>query len=277
MTDKKKTENKIGHIYICTHPIYPDWIKIGYTKSLKQRLTDYNAATPIKEYKLESIAKAELEDLPILEELVRSELVKRFIVSGREWFKCDYQVAEKFINEIATKYLLEKESIVGNYSIGNRLIILGRRLIQRGLKDLSLVADLELPASLSIFDSFIDNIIELSKTNECSFQTFKAEDKEYLALHFPTFYKNWKKNIKKNPPKKLVKWRKYCKESLLTEKTALMELFKSSTYYVDQNVLKRLRGKTTRCLILSLAPEDKPPVRLLEHFSHAAQLENKTL
>jgi len=93
---------------------------------------------------------------------------------------------------------------------------------------------------------FMESLVGLQEDLQNFYCVYVENGKRYIALHFPTFYRTW-----------AVDDRRLGHEQF--KKQTMLSYIREETYYVDDNKLKRVNGKTTRCLILSLDPSDNPP------------------
>ena len=73
--------------------------------------------------------------------------------------------------------------------------------------------------------------------------------KQEIALHFPSFYSTWASL--------------YGRKSKMRKRGDLLNDIRKESYYIKDNVLRRLHGKPIRSLILSIDPKDNPPTELL--------------
>ncbi|MFA5207370.1 MAG: GIY-YIG nuclease family protein [Candidatus Paceibacterota bacterium] len=97
------------YIYIITHPKFEDWIKLGRTVNLKNRLDSYNTGCPLRKYKYSYTKQLTPEQVYSIEYHFKINIYN----NGFEWFKCSVQEAilliEKIINEnIVYKNATEK-------------------------------------------------------------------------------------------------------------------------------------------------------------------------
>lgn len=81
-------------------------------------------------------------------------------------------------------------------------------------------------------------------------QNKEAKGKRRIAVHFPTFYSLWTETYRRKGLEQF-------------KRATMLSYIKEEKYFLADNHLKRIHGKPTRCLILSLDPEDNPPDGLL--------------
>jgi DNA primase len=101
---------------------------------------------------------------------------------------------------------------------------------------------------------FMEDIVTLHEQLE-QFYTVETQNKEprgkrRIALHFPTFYTKWTESYRKKGHEQF-------------KRGTILSYIQEEPYFIEKNKLKRIKGKTTRALILSLDPEDNPPDGLL--------------
>lgn len=81
-------------------------------------------------------------------------------------------------------------------------------------------------------------------------QNKEMKGKRRIAIHFPTFYSLWTETYRRKGLEQF-------------KRATMLSYIKEEKYFLADNHLKRIHGKPTRCLILSLDPEDNPPDGLL--------------
>lgn len=78
-----QTANQPDIVYVITHPLYPEYSKVGRTVNPKARLAQYNTSDPLRRYAYHT--QQETEDANALEKAVHTALVG-FRVGNTEWF-----------------------------------------------------------------------------------------------------------------------------------------------------------------------------------------------
>jgi hypothetical protein len=81
-------------------------------------------------------------------------------------------------------------------------------------------------------------------------QNKEAKGKRRMAIHFPTFYTVWTETYRRKGHEQF-------------KRGTMLSYIKEEPYYLQDKLLKRIHGKPTRSLILSLDPEDNPPDGLI--------------
>jgi len=81
-------------------------------------------------------------------------------------------------------------------------------------------------------------------------QSKEDKGKKRIAIHFPTFYSKWTETYRRKGHEQF-------------KRGTMLSYIREEPYYIEDNKLKRIGGKPTRSLVLSLDPEDNPPDGLL--------------
>jgi hypothetical protein len=85
------------YIYIITHPLFDEWIKLGRAKDVNKRLDVYQTACPLRDFKLEYYVKTDHPDI------IETHFKKTIRTNNHEWFKCSVKNA---INEVNKQLVL---------------------------------------------------------------------------------------------------------------------------------------------------------------------------
>jgi len=91
-----------GYLYIISNAAWPNWIKVGVTKDLKNRLHTYQTASPFRNYVLEySLFHPEY----LQAEKKIKETMKHFAKSIKnEWYEVDLHMAKSRLDEQLEEY-----------------------------------------------------------------------------------------------------------------------------------------------------------------------------
>jgi hypothetical protein len=100
--------------------------------------------------------------------------------------------------------------------------------------------------SQHVLYQFLEGLIPLQEDLENYFTVFTDNGKRQIALHFPTFYKMWAQDERRLGHDQF-------------KKQTVLNYLREEPYFIADNKLKRLNGKATRCLFLSLEDIDSPP------------------
>ena len=73
-----------GFVYLVTNPAWPGYLKVGAAKSLRGRLSDFQTASPHRDFRIS--AAAPVNDRFAAEGRLK-ELLRGFRVKGGEWFR----------------------------------------------------------------------------------------------------------------------------------------------------------------------------------------------
>lgn len=97
---------------------------------------------------------------------------------------------------------------------------------------------------------FMDSLNSLHERLEDYFTVFtqnkEPKGKKRIALHFPTFYNTWVEGYRRQGNEQF-------------KSGTMLSYIREEPYFICDNKLKRINGRTTRSLFLSLDPEDNPP------------------
>lgn len=103
---------------------------------------------------------------------------------------------------------------------------------------------------------FMDDLITLQEDIKDYYEVFRTpkatKGRRRMALHWKTFYSKWVDHYRR-------------KGNTQFKQSTMLSYLEEESYYIGKNVNKRIgpNRKMTRCLILSLDPEDNPPQSLL--------------
>jgi hypothetical protein len=102
LTKSFKKTDKIGYLYIIINPAYPDWVKVGTTLNLENRLHTYQTGSPFRDYKiLYSLYHPEY----LQAEKRIKETMRYFAKSIRnEWYEVDIHIAKTRLEEQLDEY-----------------------------------------------------------------------------------------------------------------------------------------------------------------------------
>ena len=89
---KQERKPTPGNIYIITNPAWPDFIKIGRTTQLNQRLNQYNTGSPFRDYKLVSFIY--VESTYEYEKLFKDKYKFFDAIHDDEWYKIPIHIAQ---------------------------------------------------------------------------------------------------------------------------------------------------------------------------------------
>ena len=91
-----------GYLYIISNAAWPNWIKVGVTKDLKNRLHTYQTASPHRNYKLEY----SLYHPKYLEAEKRIKETMRYFAKNikNEWYEVDLHIAKSRLDEQLEEY-----------------------------------------------------------------------------------------------------------------------------------------------------------------------------
>jgi len=233
-----------SEVYILTNPAWPGYIKVGYSGDIKKRLYQFNCATPLNDFEIESLFKWPTRSVQSVEALILDTLADRFTKACGEWIKCPKKVAKHYIFD-----LLEElpRSAADPITFGRNLIAIGREMVRKETL-------IRKPAIHGVLDSFFDFFPEAYLTNELRlFVNLYSDDNNipYIALHYPTFFNLWRDRFAESRDMEGIK-------------SDLIVAIRGKSYFKADNRLKRVGGKTTRCLLLSLSEEYELPKGLSE-------------
>lgn len=86
-----------GYIYIICNPAWKDYIKLGRTKNINYRLSQYQIGSPFKDYEI--YFSCYTTDLAAIEYYFSNNIEGNY-----EWFKIDKDKAVDIINNIISTY-----------------------------------------------------------------------------------------------------------------------------------------------------------------------------
>lgn len=85
-------------IYVITNPAWPEYVKLGRSKNVDNRLRTYQTHSPFKDYRVEF--KTAVEDVYLFEKALKRKLG----TENGEWYKITVEDALKIINNIKDEY-----------------------------------------------------------------------------------------------------------------------------------------------------------------------------
>lgn len=105
---------KPGYLYIVTNEAFPEWVKVGTTLNLAQRLHVYQTCDPFRRYRLVySLRHPEYQEA---EKRIK-EVMKHFAVEIKnEWYKVDLSVAKSRLDEQLEDYTASHSGSTWHYS-----------------------------------------------------------------------------------------------------------------------------------------------------------------
>ena len=106
LSKEKKNDflfKNVKYIYIITHPLYSEWIKIGQTVNPEMRLKSYQTHDPTRSYEI--YFKIKTNAVWYIERYFR-EYIKS---NGYEWFKISMQRAKKIILKLIKEDIESKQ------------------------------------------------------------------------------------------------------------------------------------------------------------------------
>ncbi len=96
----------MGYLYIITNPSFPNWVKVGTTTNIKNRLHTYQTSSPHRDYKVEYCILH--PDYLIAEKKIK-ETMKAFAKSIKnEWYEIDLTMAIPRLEEQLEEYNQQK-------------------------------------------------------------------------------------------------------------------------------------------------------------------------
>lgn len=93
---------KAGYLYIITNDAFPNWVKIGTTWNLNDRLHVYQTCDPYRRYKI--VYSLHHPEFRIAEKKIK-EVMKRFASEIRgEWYNTPLEFAKSRLEEALESY-----------------------------------------------------------------------------------------------------------------------------------------------------------------------------
>jgi len=93
---------KIGYLYIVTNEAFPEWVKVGTTFNLKERLHVYQTCDPFRRYKL--VYSLHHPEFRNAEKNIK-ETMKHFALEIKnEWYRIDLNMAKSRLEEQLDEY-----------------------------------------------------------------------------------------------------------------------------------------------------------------------------
>lgn len=99
-----------GWIYVITNPAWPEWVKIGYSGNLKNRLRSFNTGVPNRScrYRIRKVFPADsspFQDAYGIEQRIHRLLeIQRGPGDSKEWYKMRVSEATTFIEDSLREY-----------------------------------------------------------------------------------------------------------------------------------------------------------------------------
>lgn len=99
--------DKAGYLYIITNPAFPNFVKIGTTHNLKQRLHVYQTGDPSRSYKIEySLFHVRFREAEKKIKLYMKPFAKSI---RNEWYEVDIHMAIPRLHEVLEEYHMPSE------------------------------------------------------------------------------------------------------------------------------------------------------------------------
>lgn len=93
---------KKGYLYIVTNDAFPEWVKVGTTTNLKERLHVYQTCDPFRRYRL--VYSLFHPEFRTAEKKIK-ETMKRFALEIKnEWYHIDLNMAKSRLEEQLDEY-----------------------------------------------------------------------------------------------------------------------------------------------------------------------------
>lgn len=93
--------NPEGQVYIITNPAWEGWVKVGMAVDAVDRAGNYQTASPYRDYELAYVVNT--PDRRATEAEAHKRLSDMF-EQRNEWFKCDVEIAKRWIDSILGEY-----------------------------------------------------------------------------------------------------------------------------------------------------------------------------
>lgn len=87
-----------GFVYAIQHPVHIEWIKVGRTGNLWNRLRTMNLGSPFRDYSIDHAV--EFNDRQWAEGLVHDKLIELGVAKRHEWFYTDLETIKKVMDEV---------------------------------------------------------------------------------------------------------------------------------------------------------------------------------
>ena len=92
---RKRNPSVRGFVYILINKAWPEWVKIGCTTNIENRLRGLNACSPYRDFKIFAFFQA--SDQYESELFVHEYLDELNVERKREWFKIDSKIAKALV------------------------------------------------------------------------------------------------------------------------------------------------------------------------------------
>jgi hypothetical protein len=93
--------NPEGQVYVITNPAWEGWVKVGMAVDAEDRAGNYQTASPYRDYELAYVV--DTPDRRATEAEAHKRLSDMF-EQRNEWFKCDVEIAKRWIDSIIGEY-----------------------------------------------------------------------------------------------------------------------------------------------------------------------------
>ena len=94
-------DNPQGQVYIITNPAWEGWVKVGMAVDAEDRAGNYQTSSPYRDYELAYVV--DTPDRRATETEAHKRLSDMF-EQRNEWFKCDVEIAKRWIDSIIGEY-----------------------------------------------------------------------------------------------------------------------------------------------------------------------------
>lgn len=86
LNDKTGLPVAVGRLYAAVNPAWPGIVKIGSSGDLSKRLSDYQTASPYRDYRMVAFSQV-FQDVKRAEFQLHADLIECKVDGSREWFK----------------------------------------------------------------------------------------------------------------------------------------------------------------------------------------------
>lgn len=90
-------DNPQGQVYVITNPAWEGWVKVGMAVDAEDRAGNYQTSSPYRDYELAYVV--DTPDRRATEAEAHKRLSDMF-EQRNEWFKCDVEIAKRWIDSI---------------------------------------------------------------------------------------------------------------------------------------------------------------------------------
>ena len=94
-------DNPQGQVYVITNPAWEGWVKVGMAVDAEDRAGNYQTSSPYRDYELAYVV--DTPDRRATETEAHKRLSDMF-EQRNEWFKCDVEIAKRWIDSIIGEY-----------------------------------------------------------------------------------------------------------------------------------------------------------------------------